>query len=748
MTLPNTGPELTTRDIDAELSVLFDPVTVALTQRRPVVALGLWQSIHSVTLLPFHGYLGRTSFHDFLPIHPRFGIISFRPEGERALDIPMYESTEAHEFRRQHRIRRAGSHSRDRDDLTPADWEQGLDRRPGRFRNLALPAASFIQILNPASQGPSARRRRPALGRLARLGPKPSCLLHTRGEVSPEAAQRLAAVDLLLVDVQGLRGASRVQGIRRVLALRGLTRSTLVVAAGPSDLVPLWNDEVIQAAHFAPIGQPLTTPTTTMRVVGRDRLEAEREFEFAFGGLSENAEDYKLLTLAKSSWWASRQQLTAGQAAPETKRFLAAFETLEAEDPGKAKMIRLGKELLERQANDATVQTERREAVVEVALSAGGSGGLLVLTRNRPAADALRADLSAAGWSEADLNALGVAVRPPSWNLDGRVDTAVATGFFGPATLDCALASRARHLYVVADPIEIRALWFSIATVMSILERAHATDSYTALLEIRDSIQRHVPAFASDLVVGLSFDENVARAQSVNLSLDPVAYGQVAILLADGTRLEVNENARFEVLNASALRLKTAPARELRRGDEIIVLDDDSRAEFSDRLLAAVDAGALSSVAAARRNWFHLIVATRAERPIRTRDLIGKMKSSGYEVSAGTIGSWLPRDGVGEPMVPDTVDKFLAFAAALEIPLPAPTLIELHGRIARWRDGHRKCGRSLARAIRGAYMGRLDAPSLARIGRDWGMDAKQLMQAAQLATVEGVLKADGTHVTN
>jgi hypothetical protein len=178
------------------------------------------------------------------------------------------------------------------------------------------------------------------------------------------------------------------------------------------------------------------------------------------------------------------------------------------------------------------------------------------------------------------------------------------------------------------------------------------------------------------------------------------------------------------------------------------VLNDHSRAEFSDRLLAAVDAGALATFAAARHAWFELVKAIRSEQPSRIGDVVQKMKSQGYEVGPWNVNSWLPRGDGEEALIPDTLDKFIAFATALGIPLPAASLVELHGKIGRWRDGHRKCGRSLARAIRGAYTGRLDAASLARIGRDWGMSARQLMQAAELATVEDVLKADGTHATN
>jgi hypothetical protein len=300
----------------------------------------------------------------------------------------------------------------------------------------------------------------------------------------------LAAVDFLLVDVQGLRGVAHVEAIASVMSQRGATKPTLIVAAGPSDLVPLWDESVLASARFHSIGPPLQPPETNMKLVGRDRLEAEREFEFAFAGLNDaEAHDGKLLSLAKAAWWASRQQLTENGAAMELGRFAAAFDELAALDPTKANTLRLGKELLEREALNPSVRAERRQAIVDVSLSARGGAGLFVVTRNWPAADALRLDLSQQGWSEGDLRELGVVIRPPSWSCQERSDTAVATGFFGPQTLDALLSSRAQHLYLVLDPIEVRALWFAIGTILSILERAHSVEAHRAVLSVRDAIQ-------------------------------------------------------------------------------------------------------------------------------------------------------------------------------------------------------------------------------------------------------------------
>lgn len=399
---PSLQPEASTLGVDEQLTALFSAASVALRERRRVVALGLWQPARVVSLLPFHAYLGRAPFSDLLAVHPKFGILSFRSEDDRLLDAPLYDTTAALEFRRQDRIRRAGLKSRD--SLTPADWEQGLNRRPGHFKNLPLPGSSFLKVIHPAT---GRSRRRPVLGRISRSGPEPVCFFHNRGELTTDAAVVMAAVDFLIVDIQGLRAPSRVSSVSRLLTCRGSARPTLVVAAGPSDLVPLWEAHNFEASEFLTIGEPVTSPQAEVRLVGRDRLQAEREFEFAFGGLSsDDVADRKLLSLAKSAWWAARQQLSDDGAAQELRRFEQAVDTLTTVDPTKASSLTLGKQLLQREANNAATGSERRQTIVDVSLSARGGSGLLVLTRNWQAAGALRSDLAAEGWSQADLQAL------------------------------------------------------------------------------------------------------------------------------------------------------------------------------------------------------------------------------------------------------------------------------------------------------------------------------------------------------
>jgi hypothetical protein len=322
----------------------------------------------------------------------------------------------------------------------------------------------------------------------------------------------------------------------------------------------------------------------------------------------------------------------------------------------------------------------------------------------------------------------------------------VTTGFFGPATLDNALGTRARNLCFIVDPLEARAIWFGLRRLISILDRIGASDSQPVLRTVQEAIERYVPAFATDVTIDWRFESAAAASGFVNHLTDAVESGFVAILLSDGTRLDVHENARFEVLNASARRLKTVSARELNRGDEIIILAD-SHALFSDRLLNVLDTGQLAAAAEARRTWLEVVRAVFDARRRRVADIARTMQEDGFEVKAFNVRSWLRRDPQNT-LVPDRLDKFLSFARALGVSLPEEVLPQLYAEILRLRHAHRRCGRYLARAIRGAYSGRLDAPTLARIERDWGMSCRQLMEAAEQVTVEDVLKSGPADVTH
>jgi hypothetical protein len=149
----------------------------------------------------------------------------------------------------------------------------------------------------------------------------------------------------------------------------------------------------------------------------------------------------------------------------------------------------------------------------------------------------------------------------------------------------------------------------------------------------------------------------------------------------------------------------------------------------------------LKDAAEQREGWLLAVKSLVKNR--NPKSLTRQMEEMGQGVTSATIRSWLNFGSDADANIPNTQARFLAFAKAAGIELPVEILRLMFQGIKRWRVGHRLAGRQLARAIRAAYLDRLDAGSQERLKREWGMDAFQLMQSARVAVVDDVFLPRG-----
>jgi len=175
----------------------------------------------------------------------------------------------------------------------------------------------------------------------------------------------------------------------------------------------------------------------------------------------------------------------------------------------------------------------------------------------------------------------------------------------------------------------------------------------------------------------------------------------------------------------------------------VVLLNDDERAGFSERLLQAMDEGRLRNDKQTRSTWVLTLRAIRSGVKVSVPEIKRRMENEGVAVDASTIRTWLPSASSDECGVPEGEDAFLAFAKAVDISMPRDILSNWFTSINRLRINHRKIGRELVRAIRGAYLGRLDPVSVARMDKEWGVEAKTLLEAARVATIDDVIPLGG-----
>ncbi len=178
-------------------------------------------------------------------------------------------------------------------------------------------------------------------------------------------------------------------------------------------------------------------------------------------------------------------------------------------------------------------------------------------------------------------------------------------------------------------------------------------------------------------------------------------------------------------------------------GDQIVLLNNEERAGFSERLLLALDAGRLRDDKQTRDTWLNTMKSVREANVIPVAEIKVRMERLGCSVEGSTIRTWLPRASSDDCGVPESEQLFLAFASAIGIFLPSTILCDWFRCINRLRINHRKVGRELVRAIRGAYLGKLDPVSIAKMEKEWGVEAKALLEAARVAVIDHVMILDG-----
>jgi len=340
----------------------------------------------------------------------------------------------------------------------------------------------------------------------------------------------------------------------------------------------------------------------------------------------------------------------------------------------------------------------------------------------------------------AELSSLGVDVLNVFGPWPTAVyETCVACGYFGTSTIDMLFASGARAGVLIVDPIEARvAIWDIEKRFCGVPDLPDAvTSDFRSLSAMLEAIAS--PSAAPISLPTLSGDSMRSGSVATAASMYSGKPTYVCLCFADGSTQQSTANARFEVVGRKRLQLQSVAAKDLQIGDQVVLLNDDERAGFSERLLQAMDEGRLRNDKQTRSTWVLTLRAIRSGVKVSVPEIKQRMEHEGVVVDASTIRTWLPSASSHECGVPEGEDAFLAFAKAVEISMPRDILSDWFISINRLRINHRKIGRELVRAIRGAYLGRLDPVSVARMDKEWGVEAKTLLEAARVATIDDVI---------
>lgn len=688
-------------------------------------------------LLPFHLHLARPGSVPSLPLGANFGLL---PRIDLTLaNALLFIPSDAVLRHKRARSARTMSRGTMPGDLTPPDWERGVERHKEDIGDARMAGASFMSIDTVSSRSGAVNRGgRPVLGRYApRGGVRPWVRVPGRGKLSQLAIDAFAEPELLVVDAQRVRGAPSLECIRQVLARR--KKATIVVVAGPSDLLAIGN-ELAKRGRLQSTSPELLVPAVVTTILDTDRELRERKFEFASGardGVTPTVAN--ALALGKAAWWALNQSLQDDPAAErEVGGFLSTCGRLASTSPSEFADVRSLVELISEPATPSNATT-RRSAVIQAALRSEGGGRVVVLVRNWVGARTLTRVLSdSLGVTEPELGDLGVEALPFRTPADQRSGTVVLAGYFGRDSIDAALQYRPSRLHAVFDPVEARAAWYGIADLKNALE-SYGAPGIAVLQAVQDSLASEAPGH----VTASGFVPNTCPWEVGNSPLSttiaPPAAGNVVLLLTDGETVECGLNTRFEVLGRVGGSFRMSAARDLQPGDEIVLVEEDSQAKFSDHLIRILDEGALRPLAEQRASWLMLVAATAESIGLSSHAVERALAQRGVHADKQSIRAWTSFNCPSDAAIPRSKVAFLALAHIVEVPLPDEVLVGMFDAIRRLRTLHRKAGRDLGRAIRLARGGRLSAATQMKLERDWGLSATRLLRAARIGVVDEVV---------
>lgn len=737
--------------IDEQLLPLFPVVAQALEKRGIVAAMSLWHAIPVVALLPFYLHAKWPDRVDGLPLLATTTLLPCSGADRRLLEEPRCTPSDAYDARVYARWCRDEMGTQLPGDFYLSDWEEGYRRHREQVAHRLLGADSYLAIDTVLPDGTHSHSSRPALGRLAsRSAPRPALLLPGRGVLSDQALADLSSSQLAIVNLQQVRGPRTLDTIRAVLARR-TQLATLLVASSPSDLFALGIAEVEEQVPVHAYGGAPALERLQLALVGQDRMQEEQKFLFAVTELRGYSPALDaVLDLIERAWWGARQSLdTESARATVLPRLLRAEQYLQAVAPADAGLLAGAHALVREAIDDEELTQERLERLLESCehhFNAPSVWKTGVVVRNEYEVERVRQAMSAR-WNApyAELQGLGLEVKSV-WSTPECYDTLISSGYVGTRTLDVIFASRARQATLLLDPVEARVAFFHVARIQHLLERAaspatvHVLDSiapaFTQVMARTPETLVHIaiPAFLRDTTTQ---DGPFVEVQASALD----QRERILIYFTDGTSMTCDIQQRFDLLEREhGSTLRQVSADDLQQGDEVIVIEQDTHAVFSVRLMRLLDETVLRTECAKRQEWLAIAASSAQVQKRSVKSVQAGMQTRGVHVDYATVRSWVPKpDSVAQGLVPNQWTSFKALADELNLVFPEEVLRAYHRAVRRWRVLHRSAGRTLVSLMRHAVLGQLDAATLHEVEELWGLDARDLLQATRIRIVDEVV---------
>lgn len=724
----------------------------ALESKRPILVFGAWQPTDSLPaavitlLLTFVHRLERLALNPVLTCAP------FTRLDDAALERSVRVGRVINSRQRARVLRWQSGAQRARD-LEQCDWEiaaQTLAKADGSKR-IGLTSIVAADRINPS--GDWSASSRPVLGRHAKTGPRlPQLRVLTVRSNSELAVAALSEGDLMLVGLTGGRGEKTTELTSAVLASVSPDRPAIILAAGAGELA-----RYAAAGVFPTVGTSLSLAPApsiaelTVIMTGQVRAQHEKLFRYAMPSDDLSPSESELVDLAFGVWRQQWRTVDAVAGASSIRaRFRQSFEEFRRRNPSLADRYNMLLQVLETSESDAcAAASERLGRAVEATRQALASGSTRILVVAGGTSEE-----AVLGRSLAPLRAPGVSVALSRHlgRMHLRAESVVICGFYGPATLDGVLQTRARNITWIADPLEAAQAAYELRRQAVVLKQLGLADMADVLAAVESELRE---ASGGTRATGAGNDEHFIDRISFSGGAARQDHGEdhgsreedidvdadYLVVLADGTRLRLNANRRFDVLRSQSPHPKSVRACDLQEGDQVLIVRNTYQQTLSKLLLEQMDTTVLRNEAIERRNWVTIVDVAMRASGLSVDTVAKQMRDRGVGATKQTVQAWLRGDE--EETTPRDWVTFLTFARTIGLSIAEEQLRHYFDSIRRWRVGHQRRGRDVVRAVRGAYFGGLSAADMTRIESDWGFGVRDLIEGCRVEEVESTAPLAG-----
>lgn len=737
----------------SRLSRLAIAIERALESNRPVLVFGAWQPTDSlpaavvILLLTFIHRLERLSLNPVLMCAPftRLDDVAL----ERSVRVGRVVRS-----RQRARVRRWQSGRLQPLDLAQCDWEVAAQAFAHADTSTKVGLNSFVAVDRIGAMGWTHPGARAVLGKHAKSGPRlPQLRVLTVRSHSALAVAALREGDLMLVGLTGMRGQKTAELTSAVLGSIAGDKPAVILVSGAGELARYSATRVFsQFSSAVSLAPAPSVGKLQVTMTGQSRVQHEKLFQYALPSEELTPVERELVDLALGLW---RQQwrtvdATAGAWSIRAK-FRQAFEDFRRRNPIAADKYNLLTQVLHQSEGDALAAAgERLGRVMEAVRQAVTSGSSRVLVVVGGTGEEAVVGRTLASLQLAGLRAPGVSVALSRQlgRMHLRADSVVVCGFYGPATLDGVLQTRPSNITWVIDPIEasqaagelrrqavlVRQLGLGdMADVLAEVDAAFrkaAAGTRAAVGDNDDHFVDQIPFFGRPPREDLGEDHG-SRDEDIDLDADYL------VVLADGTRLRVNTNRRFDVLRSQSPHPKVVRACDLQEGDQVLIVRNTYQQTLSELLLEQMDTTVLRTEAVERRTWVTIVDLAMRASGLSVDTVATRMRAKGLGATKQRVQAWLRADR--EESTPRDWVSFLEFARTIGITIAEEELQHYFNSIRRWRVGHQRRGRDVVRALRAAYFGGLSAADMVRIETDWGFGVRDLIEGCRVEEVESVL---------